>query len=119
MSLGIESHKLLVVMYDRASVNGAAVRIVKVVYPNIVDIGCISHILDIVGDKFRTPNLNPLWNSLFSHSFKASAEWKQQTGRAMSVGTTTSRWEIMEQMLQQFGDIESYLHQADFFALNL
>lgn len=58
MSLGIESHKLLAVMHDRASVNGAAVHIVKVVYHNIVDIGCISHTLDIVGDKFRTPNLN-------------------------------------------------------------
>ena len=94
MSLGIESHKLLAVMHDRASVNGAAVHIVKVVYHNIVDIGCISHTLDIVGDKFRTPNLNhffTLWNSLFSYSFKASAEWKEQTGRATSVGTTT-RW---------------------------
>ena len=52
-------------MYDQVSVNGAAVRIVKVVYPNIVDIGCILHTLDIVGDKFRTPNLN----HFFTHYF--------------------------------------------------
>lgn len=107
-------------MHDRASVNGAAVRIVKVVYPCMVDIGCISHTLDIVGDKFKTPTLNhsyTLWNSLFSHSFKARATWKRQTDRAMPSGTKTrwwSRWEMMEQMMQQFGDMELYLHQADF-----
>ena len=42
--------------------------IVKVVYPNMVDIWCISHTLEIVGDKFKTPNLHhffTLWNSLF------------------------------------------------------
>lgn len=113
-------NQLLAVMHDRASINAAVVRIVKVVYPNMVDIGCISHTLDIVGDKFKTPNLNhffTLRNSLFSHSFKARAVWKQQTGRAMSSGTTIrrwSRWEMMEQMMQQFEDIELYLRQADF-----
>ena len=42
MSLGIESGQLLAVMHDQASLNGAAVRIVKVVYPNIADI-CHDH----------------------------------------------------------------------------
>ena len=68
VALGVESNQLLAVMHNRVSVNAAAVCIVKVVYPNMVDIGCISHTLDIVGDKFKTPDLNhffTLWNSLF------------------------------------------------------
>ena len=64
MSLGVESNQLLAVMHDRASVNGAAMRIMKVVYPNMVDIGCISHTLDIVGNKFKTPNLHHFFHSL-------------------------------------------------------
>ena len=64
VSLGVESNQLLAVMHDRASVNGAAMRIMKVVYPNMVDIGCISHILDIVGNKFKTPNLHHFFHSL-------------------------------------------------------
>jgi len=120
VSLAVGSNQLLAVMHDRVSVNGAAMRIMKVVYPNMVDIWCISHTLDIVGDKFKTPNLHhffTLWNSLFSHSFKARAVWKQQTGRALPSGMTTrwwSRWEMMQQMLEQFGDINLYLRQADF-----
>ena len=36
VSLGVESNQLLAVMHDQASVNAAAVRIVKVVYPNMI-----------------------------------------------------------------------------------
>ena len=43
MTLGIESSRLLGVMRNRASVNVAAMSIVRVVYPNALDIGCISH----------------------------------------------------------------------------
>ena len=67
VSLGIESDKLIAVMHDRASVNQAAMRTVQVIYPTILDIGCISHTLDIVGDKFNVPTLHlffTLWVSL-------------------------------------------------------
>lgn len=117
VTLGVESSHLLAVMHDRASVNGAAMRTVSIVYPNAVDIGCISHTLDIVGDKFKAPLLHQfftLWISLFSHSPKARAIWKEQTGRAMSSYSTTrwwSRWEVMIQVLLQFGDIELFLQQ--------
>ena len=99
VTLGIESSKLIAVMHDRASVNGAAMRIVKVIYPNAVDIGCISHTLDIVGHKFKVPTLHlffTLWTSLFTHSPKVKALWKEQTGRATSSYSNTrwwSRWE--------------------------
>ena len=85
--LGIQSHLVLAVMRDRASVNNAAMRIVSVVYPKLLDVGCFSHTLDHVGEKFNTPTLNTfstLWLSLFSHSPKARALWREQTGRSMA-----------------------------------
>ena len=73
--LGVES-RLLAAMRDRASVNNAAMRVVSVVYPNVVNVGCFSHTLDIVGEKFKTPVLSQfctIWLSLFSHSPKTKA----------------------------------------------
>ena len=29
--------------------------IVKIVFPSVVDVGCFSHTLDLVGDKLSTP----------------------------------------------------------------
>ena len=42
-NLGINSALLLAAMRDRASVNDVAIRTVKILYPNLVDIGCFSH----------------------------------------------------------------------------
>ena len=33
-------------MHDRASANGVAMQTIKVLYPNLVDIGCYSHTID-------------------------------------------------------------------------
>ena len=60
VTLGIESSRLLGVMHNRASVNVAAMCIVRVVYPNALDIVCISHTLDLVGDKFKASTLAPI-----------------------------------------------------------
>ena len=38
-------------MKDRASSNNIAVTILKVVFPQLLDVGCFSHTLDLVGDK--------------------------------------------------------------------
>ena len=43
-------------------------------FPNLLDIGCYSHILDLVGSKFDLPTVEEFikpWISLFSHSSKA------------------------------------------------
>ena len=64
---------LLTCMRDRTATNNVAVRTLKVLYPNCVDIGCFSHTLDCVGEKFQTPVLEDFlsaWISLFSHSLK-------------------------------------------------
>ena len=54
---GITSERLLAAMRDRASVNVVAMRSIKVVFPDMIDVGCYSHTIDLVGDKFRAPNI--------------------------------------------------------------
>ena len=84
---GIMPDRLLAAMRDRASVNGIAMRTIKVVFPDMIDIGCYSHTIDFVGDKFRTPKLDTfirLWVTLFAHSPRARLWWKNRTGKAMT-----------------------------------
>ena len=81
--LGIESGRLLAVMRDGASVNGAALHTVGIVYPSFLNVCCISHTLDLVGEKLRAPTVSlffTLWVSLFAHSAKVRAKWKEKTG---------------------------------------
>ena len=74
----------------------------KIMYPDVLDIRCISHTLDLVGDKFKTPNLIlffTLWLSYFAHSSKLKALWKTRTGRSVATYSQTwwwSRWENHE-----------------------
>ena len=116
VTLGIDSNRLLGAMHDRASVNCAAMRTVKVMYPLLIYIGCLSHTLDLVEEKFKLPTANhfiTLWISLFAHSSKVKALWKLRTdGIAMSSYSKTrwwSRWEVMEQVINQFGSIHPFL----------
>ena len=117
--LGVKSDNLLGFMRDGASVNGAAMRTLSIMYPIAIDIRCLSHTLNLVGEKFKTPNLHlfiTLWVSFFSHSAKVKALWKEQTGQAMPSFSATrwwSKWEIMNKILIQFGDMESFLRQQD------
>ena len=46
----IGANNLLAAMRDRASSNGIAMKTLKVLYPNLVDIGCFSHTIDRVGE---------------------------------------------------------------------
>lgn len=42
------------------------------------------------------------------------AKWKEKTGRSMALYSQTrwwSRWEIMPQVLEQFGDVEPFLQE--------
>ena len=112
---GITPNRLLATMRDRASVNGAAMQTVKVVFPELLDVGCFSHTIDLVGGKFQTPSLESfihLWISLFAHSPRVRLWWKQLTGKAMSLFCPTrwwSRWEVINQVMAYFGDIVPFL----------
>ncbi len=115
VTYGIESTFILAAMRDGASVNGLAMGVVKVIYPHIMDVRCFSHTLDLVGDKFQTPLLASFcsyWISLFSHSPKTKMLWKNQTGKSVASYSKTrwwSKWEILHQIMLQFGDIEPFL----------
>ena len=64
----IPPSSLLAAARDRASVNNVAKRHLKILYPNLVHIGCFNHTLDHVGEKMATPNLEKFmksWVSLF------------------------------------------------------
>ena len=70
-TLSVEHHvtptALLACMSDQPATNNFALRTLKVVYPNIVDVGCFSHTIDHVGEKFETPVLDEFisaWISL-------------------------------------------------------
>ena len=59
---------LVAAMRDRASVNGVAMKTVKIVYPKVFDVGCFSHTIDRVGEHFNIPILTEFvtnWLSLF------------------------------------------------------
>ena len=106
-------------MRDGASVNAAAMRTVKIMYPEALDIRCISHTLDLIGDKFKVPHLSlffTLWISFFSHSSKLKALWKARTGHSIASYSQTrwwSRWEVMNQAFMMFGDIEPFLRENE------
>lgn len=74
---GISSDFLTAAMRDRALINQVAMRTVSIVYPNAVDVGCMSHTLDHVGDNMKTPILDKFvkyWTNLFARSGKARLE---------------------------------------------
>ena len=115
---GVTLNKLIAVMHDRASVNTVAVRGLKLLCPDIIDIGCcFSHTIDHVGDHFDTPILDKFginWVSLFSHSPKARLLWRTRTGQSMRSYSQTrwwSRWEVYQQLLNLFGDVLPFLEE--------
>lgn len=53
-------------MRDRASVTQAAS---KILYSQLLDIGCFSHALELVGERMKSPNLDNFtkgWIGLFA-----------------------------------------------------
>jgi len=117
VNYGIATQQLLAAMKDRASVNEVAVRTLKIVYPSLLSVGCFSHTIDRVGEQFCIPNLSEFitsWISLFSHSPKTRILWLEQTGRSMASYSVTrwwSRWEVIEQVSVQFGDVLPFLRR--------
>ena len=118
----VSSSQLLAVMRDRCSVNNVALRTLKVVYPSLVDIGCIAHTINIAGERFKIPVLNEfinIWNSLFAHSAKARLCWKNQTGLSVPTYSPTRWWskfEVMKDVLVKFGDVEEFVRGNDEFS---
>ena len=81
----------------------------------MIDVGCYSHTIDIVGDKFEEPNIDNfirLWVSVFAHSPRARLWRKGRAGKVMSSYSFTrwwSKWKVMSQIMSFFGDIVPFL----------
>ena len=49
--------QLIAAMRDRVAANDVTMRILAVLYPKVLDVGCFSHTIDHVGKHFKTPIL--------------------------------------------------------------
>ena len=113
--LGIAASHVIAAMRDRASVKNMAMRTVAVMYPSVMDIGCFSHTLDLVGGHFELPTLSKFikhWEALFKHSPKSRLLWRERTGSAITSYSPTrwwSRWECKKQVLELWGDVVPFL----------
>ena len=122
--LSIPGGKLVAAMRDRASTNGVAMRTLKIVYPNLLDIGCYSHTIDHVGEQFVTPVLEEFakaWFGLFAHSPKARLLWRERTGCSVATYSETrwwSRWEVLKQVMLLFGDVAPFLRENEIAPAN-
>ena len=79
--LSIAQHFVVSSMHDHATVNDVAMRTMKVLYNDVIDIGCFSHTLDHVGERMQTPLLDEFfrsWISIFAHSPKSRLAWRTQ-----------------------------------------
>ena len=116
-SLQIERRHVVETMRDGASVNGAGVRILKAVYPQILNVTCFAHTIDRVAHHFNLPTLDQFinwWLQLFATSAAAKLAWRELTGTAIKSHSATrwwSKWEAMKQLLTHFGDVQPFLDQ--------
>ena len=106
-------------MRDGASVNGAALRQLMFFYPKRFDVVCFSHTIDNVGNHFEFKILDLFaryWISMFSHSYNARLVWRERTGQSIRTFSETrwwSKWEVLRQVSEYFGDVEPFLREND------
>ncbi len=116
--LGVSSQSLIAIMRDRASVNNVAVTNLSILYPSALDIGCFSHTLNHVGEKFKVPTLDKFmkhWEQMFKHSYKSRLMWRERTGKSIVTYSPTrwwSKWECEKQVLEMFGDVHGFINEA-------
>lgn len=120
--LDLMQGNLIAAMRDRAPVNTKALRTVSIIYPDMMDIGCISHFLDRVGTKCLTPVLSPFmtsWNYIFTTSMKARRIFKELTGRGMPRYNSTrwwSLWECVKVIFEELEHVPTFLQSDEAFA---
>ena len=122
--MGISSDLVVGAMHNRASVNEVAMRTVKVIYQNLLDVGCFSHPLDRVGEYMKTPILDEFfkaWVGMFTHSPKTRARWRALTGLPPPSYSATRWWshyEVLAKLMSTFGDVSNLLEDDDISPAN-
>ena len=121
--LSIPANLVVAFMRDWASVNNVAMRTISVIDNSMIDIGCFSHTLDHVGENMNTPILDEFtkhWISLFSHNLKVRLAWRSRTGFSSPSYSATrwwSRFEMIHQMHNRFGDVSAFLKERQTYLL--
>ena len=90
--LGIGGSRLLAAMHGCASANGFVMCTLSIMYPAVMDIGCFSHTLDLVGTNFHFSTLDKFikhWEVTFTHSCKSKLPWREQTGMVIKTYSPT------------------------------
>ena len=80
---GISSNLIVAAMHDRSSVNDVAMRTIKVVNNELLDVGSFSHTLNHMGERTITPILHDFcnaWIALFSRSPRSRLLWRTRMG---------------------------------------
>ena len=109
-------------MRDRAPVNSKALRTVSILYPNMMDIGCISYFLDCAGTKCVTPAVTSfmsLWNTMLTTSMKARQAFKNITGRGLpryNANRWWSLWECLKLVFEEWRHVPVFLGSDEEFA---
>ncbi len=122
--MSISSDLVVGAMHDRASVNNVAMRTVKVIYQNLLNVGCFSHTLDRVGENMKTPVLDQFfkaWVGMFSRSPKTRDRWRELTGLSPPSYSATRWWshyEVLVKLLSTFGDVSNLLDDDDISPAN-
>lgn len=99
-------------MKDGMLNNCAALERVKFYFLQLLGISRFSHIIDNIGKHFEFCVLDQfaqLWVAMFPRSAEVRLPWKARTGTAMKTFSTTtlwSKWGVMKQLLEYFGDVE-------------
>ena len=116
---GISSNFIVAAMCDRESVNDVAMRTIKVVYNELLDVGCFSHTLNHMGERTNTPILHDfcnVWIALFSRSPRFRLSWRMQMGLSAPSYSSTRWWsqlEVIHSMLKTFSDVKKFLERDD------
>lgn len=77
---GISGDRVLASMQDKVSTNEVAIRKLKILYPNILDIGCFSHTIDNAGGHFRMPTLEEFIKLWISQACQTCVEGPNRKG---------------------------------------
>lgn len=111
---------LVATMHNWASINDATMRTVVIVYPYLLDVGCFSHILDLVGEHFCTPTVTEfgmLWVSLFSHIQSQTLYALEKPSNNVNANllsyTVVKQVGIIQTIDGTVGDLEQYLKNND------
>jgi len=116
---GIVRDRLVGMVYDRASVNVRVYNDMKTYWKYTAGIGCVSHTLNNVGNKFKAPLAKRFmkhWRKLLK-SNKAKLLFQEQcpdiTLKSFSKTRWWSWWEVLYQVVILFGDVWKFIWRND------